>query len=299
MHEISGLLAAAPGVTAVYAMLRWTALAGLVVVTGAAVCACVCRPDGPSAVALRRVLGAGLAAGWAAGLVLLLLPGPLSPAGVRTRAGLLLALGAAWLLARRALAAPDARLARRIATTAGAAATAVLAAGIWYIGELPVGAPFILPLAAAETAQLAATAVWLGGTVALAAMLIAERDAAQALTAARRFAPAGVVCLHLLMATVNMEAWQSIGKAPTLLATGYGQLLLAQIGALTLLLALDALARACASRDTAAAPSVTKPAHRVVLHRTLAAQLAVGAALFLIAGPIPLITADLPIPPQG
>ncbi|MEV6106608.1 hypothetical protein AB0M28_18095 [Streptomyces sp. NPDC051940] len=291
MPDVSGFDAMA----SVYAVLRWCSLAGLVTVGGAALCAVLTRPAPPRArLALVRLLGAAWATG-SAGLVgLLLLPGPVSSPAVRLRATLLVLLTACWALGRYGIGDPWPTRVQRVLAAGGGAALVLTAAGCQQLAELPAQAPVVPALLLTQSVQLAATAGWLGGSAALAALLIAARGEPEALAAARRFTPAGLVSLHLLMAVTSMQAWQTLGAAPAVLGTPYGRLLLAQLGALTLLLALDALARACLHRTPAAPGGVV----RVVLHRTLATQLLLGAALFAVAGPLPLWSPGFPLPPS-
>ncbi|MFC7217490.1 hypothetical protein ACFQLX_04775 [Streptomyces polyrhachis] len=278
--------------------LRWCALAGLVALGGTALCLVLVRPVPPRArTALGRLLAAALGVGAAGLLGLLLLPGPLSGPSVRLRATLLVLLIACWALGRYALTEPlpapgGGRDWWRGAAALGTTALVLTAAGCWQLAELPPRAPLVPALLLMRSLQLAAITCWLGGLIALAVLLIVTRAEQPAMAAARRFTPAALVALHLLMAVVSMQAWQTVGAAPLVLGTGYGRLLLVQLGALTLLVALDALARACLQRPWDGAPGAVV---RVVLHRTLAAQLLIGAALLAVAGPLPLWSPELPV----
>ncbi len=215
---------------------------------------------------LRRLLLSGWLALALASVVLLLLRGPyergngvgavLDPsvlAGtVGTRPGLA-------LLARLALLAGVlfllVRVRRQEDWGRGAAGAGVLLsaglAGTWAAAE-HASAGIQVPVAMTSSVlHLLAMAVWLGGMTALLTVLYRAPETLSAAVVARfsRLAFASVV---VLVVTGVYQSWRGLGSWSALTTTAYGQVLLAKLAAVALLLAAAAISRRWTARLGAA-----------------------------------------------
>ncbi|MEU7401897.1 hypothetical protein [Streptomyces sp. NPDC044948] len=304
-----GGLAGDPGAAvAASAVFRVAGLAGFVLLAGGGLFACAARPAPPADRVVRRVLGAAWATASLATLGEVLtemvvgagpgglgrvpgIPAALTPPGAYGSGGWaarLLLLAASWALGVAGLALPDSQRLRRTVTGATAVLLVPATAATWVLGGRPAGAATGLRDLGVRTVHLGAVGVWLGGSVMLGCALVTSAGPGPAVSAAWRFSRIAVTSLTIWAATSSYLSWENLGTGPLTLMTSRGQLLLAHIGGLTLLLALDALARACVirarpgrHRRDRGGPQTTDRALRVVLHRSLAAQLALGATLLL------------------
>jgi copper transport protein len=255
--------AAAPGssavVGAVYGAARWTAFLGFALLVGGAYFLVACGPIG----AARRVLrltAAGAVALLVSTTVVLLTYGPqaegspLSGAllattlGTRTGHLLLLRLGLLGGLAGAAVVvARSARRGRAVGLPPGrrslVLAAAAALATTWSFASHSASSAHPLPLVALDVAHLVACAVWLGGLVALGAVLLGDRDSGLSRPAARRFSSTAAACVAVLVLSGSVQAWQRVGTPAALLDNEYAVLLLGKLGLVWLTLLLAGAAR--------------------------------------------------------
>ncbi|WP_217248678.1 copper resistance protein CopC [Streptomyces sp. AC602_WCS936] len=241
-----------PATAALHHIARYLAYLSAALLIGAAAFVALCRP--PDLAPLRRPLVASWWALLASTVALLLLRAPYE-AGTGPSAVLdVSALGdtastrpGALLLARLALLVPVAfllaRAARRhIRTPVSAAAGVALAVGLaltWAAAE-HASAGIQVPVAMTSSVlHLLATAVWLGGLVALLLTLRGTTDAATV----ARFSRAAFVSVTVLVVTGVYQSWRGLGSWQALTGTTYGRLLLAKLAAVAVLLAAAAVSR--------------------------------------------------------
>ncbi|MEV6167601.1 copper resistance protein CopC [Streptomyces sp. NPDC051954] len=223
-------------------------LAGALLI-GTAVFVAVCRPPHP-----ERLAKPLWAAWWTllgATLALLVLRAPYETGAGPATAFDASALGrtmtgrpGALLLARVGLlAAAAVLLRRRIPVVPGA----VIAGGLaltWAAAE-HASAGIQVPVAITSSAlHLLATAVWLGGLVAL---LMTLRQPVSALTVAR-FSRLAFASVTVLVVTGVYQSWRGLGSWNAFTDTSYGRLLIAKLVAVALLLAAAGYSRRWTAR---------------------------------------------------
>lgn len=253
---------AAPGSRAVgvlFAIARWLAYAGFVMLAGAAVFLFACWPAGAAnrrARLLLLVSAAALFTGTAASLLLQgpyaaglgvahLFDGAVVSATLQTRLGqalvarLVLLAGAELLLGwsiRRLPQAPRWVVVAGGVLVAGTAAT-------WPLAD-HAGTGIQVPLAFPVTVvHLSAAAVWLGGLAMLAGVLLPRAEVKEIAHALPRFSRIAFGCVVVLAVTGTYQTWRQVGTLPALTSTTYGRLLLVKICAFGLLIGLGYLAR--------------------------------------------------------
>ncbi|MFE2460119.1 copper resistance protein CopC [Streptomyces sp. NPDC059402] len=260
---------------------RYLSYLAAALLIGVAAFVALCRPPDPAP--LRRPL---VAAWWtllAATLALLVLRAPyeagtgpsaaLDPAALRdtlttrpgalllTRLGLLMPV--ALYLARAAR--PDRGDRRRGGRPLAAAVGVVLAVGLaltWAAAE-HASAGIQVPVAMTSSVlHLLATAVWLGGLVALLVTLRAPRPSPDPAGVVARFSRTAFAAVTVLVVTGVYQSWRGLGSWQALTGSTYGRLLLAKVVLVAVLLAAAAVSR----RWTAAlvtAPVVVREPDRV------------------------------------
>ncbi|MFH8976388.1 copper resistance protein CopC [Streptomyces sp. NPDC017890] len=234
---------------------RYLSYLAAILLIGTAAFVVLCRPPDPAP--LRRPLLAGWWTLLGATVALLVLRAPYE-AGAGPSAALdAAALGGtvetrpgALLLVRLALLVPVALLLLRTArgdrhrrrtplATAVGAASAVGLALTWAAAE-HASAGIQVPVAMASSVlHLLATAVWLGGLVALLATLRSSPDAATV----ARFSRTALASVTVLAVTGVYQSWRGLGSWPALTETTYGRLLLAKLAGVAVLLAAAAVSR--------------------------------------------------------
>ncbi|GAB2733171.1 copper resistance CopC/CopD family protein [Streptomyces bullii] len=239
---------------------RLLAYLAVALLIGTAAFAALCRPPDPSP--LRRPLQAGWWTLLASTVVLLVLRGPYeagtSPATALDPSALgrtLTSRPGLALLARLALLPVTAvflvRLSRPPAPdrTSPAALTAggTLAVGLaltWASAE-HASAGIQVPLAMTSSVlHLLATAVWLGGLVALLTLLRRSQPAAALpLNTVARFSRIAFASVTVLVVTGVYQSWRGLGSWPALTATSYGRTLLLKLAAVVALLMAAGYAR--------------------------------------------------------
>ncbi|MFD5802171.1 copper resistance CopC/CopD family protein [Streptomyces sp. NPDC127020] len=246
---------------------RYLSYLAAALLIGIAAFVVLCRP--PDASALRRPLVAGWWTLLGATLALLVLrapyeagTGPADALDAGALADTLTTRPGVLLLARLALLAPvalflvrmgraDRHRERRPLTAAVGAVLALALASTWGAAE-HASAGIQVPLAVASfVLHLLATAVWLGGLVALLVTLRAAPDAA----VVARFSRIALVSVTVLVATGVYQSWRGLGSWQALTGTTYGRLLLAKVALVTVLLAAAAVSR----RWTAALATARTP----------------------------------------
>ncbi|MFF9046160.1 copper resistance protein CopC [Streptomyces parvulus] len=232
---------------------RYLAYLAAALLIGVAAFVALCRP--PDTTGLRRPLAAGwwTLLGTTLALLLLRAPyeagtGPADALDADALAGTFTTRPGVLLLARLALLAPVALLLIRTArdgrhrspwATATDAVLAVALALTWSAGE-HASAGLQVPLAMTSfVLHLLATAVWLGGLVALLTTLRTAPDAATA----ARFSRVALASVTVLAVTGVYQSWRGLGSWQALTGTTYGRLLLAKVALVALTLAAAAVSR--------------------------------------------------------
>ncbi len=320
--ELPGQQAGGGTVGVLYGTGRYAAYAGYLLLVGGAVFVLVCWPGAARVRAVRRVVVGGWVTLAAATCVMLLLrpayatSGGLSasadPAGlahaIGTKAGtalvdrLLLLAGAAVLLAvlfgRRAR--PDGgaagaeggrRRTVRLGLALGGLVTAGALAATWALSEhasTGIQPGVAIPV---DIVHLLAAATWLGGLAALLAALHAAGDGATPPDrAVRRFSRLAFGSVTAVAATGTYQAWRQLGSWSALTDTTYGQVLLAKIALVAVLVALGARSRRWTARladppTAQARPAADRPGSRPATGRAPTQSSEDAAAVPLAAPP--------------
>ncbi|MFE0930466.1 copper resistance CopC/CopD family protein [Streptomyces mutabilis] len=234
---------------------RYLAHLAAALLIGTAAFVALCRP--PDTAPLSRPLVASWWTLLAATVALLLLRAPYEagtgPSAVldvsalgdtaTTRPGALLLLRLALLVPVALFLTRTSRTARRrVPTPVPAAVGAALAVGLaltWSAAE-HASAGIQVPLAVTSSVlHLLATAVWLGGLVALLVTLRGTTDVATV----TRFSRVALASVTVLAVTGVYQSWRGLGSWQALTGTTYGRLLLAKLAAVAALLAAAAVSR--------------------------------------------------------
>ncbi|MFB6555066.1 copper resistance CopC/CopD family protein [Streptomyces sp. NPDC056405] len=246
-----------PLTAALHKIARYLAYLAAALLIGTAAFVALCRPPDPAP--LRRPLVTGWWTLLAATVALLVLrapyeagTGPSAALDADALGGTLTSRPGVLLLARLALLMLVAlflvRMARgdryrhRERAPLAAAVGAVPAVGLaltWAAAE-HASAGIQVPVAVTSSVlHLLATAVWLGGLVALLATLRSSPDAATV----ARFSRTAFASVTVLVVTGVYQSWRGLGSWPALTETTYGRLLLAKLAGLAVLLAAAAVSR--------------------------------------------------------
>ncbi|GHA64568.1 transport integral membrane protein [Streptomyces tendae] len=267
-----------PLTATLHKLARYLAYLSAALLIGTAAFVALCRPPDPAP--LRRPLVAGWWTLLAATVALLVLrapyeagTGPSSALDADALADTLTARPGVLLLIRLALLAPAALFVVRVFrepqvsresseprrdrhpphSPLVAAAGVALAVGLaltWAAAE-HASAGIQVPVAMTSSVlHLLATAVWLGGLVALLTTLRASRPAPDAGTVAR-FSRTAFAAVTVLVVTGVYQSWRGLGSWEALTGSAYGRLLLAKVVLVAVLLAAAAVSR----RWTAALPT--------------------------------------------
>jgi copper transport protein len=249
-----------PVVAAALPVTRWLGFAGLALAAGVPLFVVACLPGGWAAARLRRLFawGVGLVAGGAvAGF---LLQGPYGAA-----TGLDTLLDPALLRATASSEAGWALLVR--AVLAGALAAALLphwrrgrppgrpqllGAGVAALGLAlsaaavghAVAGPWPALAVVVTTVHVAAMAAWLGGLAALIAVVLrGDGPAADVATALPRFSAMAFAAVAALVLSGVVQAVREVGSPSALGSTTYGQVLIAKLVVVLVILAAAAVSR--------------------------------------------------------
>ncbi|MEV5513073.1 copper resistance protein CopC [Streptomyces flaveolus] len=231
---------------------RYLAYLAAALLVGTAAFVALCRPPEPAP--LRRPLVAGWWTLLAATVALLVLrapyeagTGPATALDASALGDTLTSRPGVLLLTRLALLVPTALFLARTSrrrergplTTAAGAALAVGLALTWAAAEHAVAGPQVPLAVTSSVLHLLATAVWLGGLVALLTTLRGSPDA----STVARFSRVALACVTVLAVTGVYQSWRGLGSWPALTGTTYGRLLLAKLAGVCVLLAVAAVSR--------------------------------------------------------
>ncbi|MDG9727416.1 copper resistance protein CopC [Streptomyces sp. DH41] len=255
---------------------RYLSYLAAALLIGTAAFVALCRPPDPAP--LRRPLVAGWWTLLGATVALLVLRAPYEAGTgpstaldadvlggtLTTRPGVLLVVRLALLVPFALFLLRTARGDRHRERTALAAAGAAPTIGLAAAGGAVSAVGLALTWAAAEHASagiqvpvamtssvlhLLATAVWLGGLVALLLTLRGRPDAGTV----ARFSRIAFVSVTVLVVTGVYQSWRGLGSWPALTETTYGRLLLAKLAGVAVLLAAAAVSRRWTAAWVAAA----------------------------------------------
>ncbi|MFB8106156.1 copper resistance CopC/CopD family protein [Streptomyces sp. NPDC056007] len=257
----------------VYGIARYAAYAGFTLLVGGSAFVLGCWPRGASARPMQRLVVRGWLTLTAATLVMLLLRNPYTGSGkfadafdldglqavLDTKPGAalvsrLLLLGAAALFiavlfgtyARREDAVEKKDLTFGLAIGGGVVAAGI--AATWAMSEhasTGIQAGIAMPV---DVLHLLAVAAWLGGLVALLVALYRTPDIGSG--AVRRFSRVAFGSVLVLAATGIYQSWRQVGSWPALTGTRYGQLLIAKVVLIAVLLAVAWFSRRWTGRLT-------------------------------------------------
>ncbi|MFJ9676035.1 copper resistance protein CopC [Streptomyces sp. NPDC101221] len=263
---------------------RYLSYLAAALLIGAAAFVALCRPPDPAP--LRRPMAAAWWTLLEATLALLVLRAPyeagtgpsaaLGPAALRdtlttrpgalllTRLGLLVPVGLYLVRAARPVrpVRVDRRDRRRGGRTLAAAVGAVLAVGLaltWAAAE-HAAAGIQVPVAMTSSVlHLLATAVWLGGLVALLVTLRAPRSSPDTAGVVARFSRTAFAAVTVLVVTGVYQSWRGLGSWQALTGSAYGRLLLAKVVLVAVLLAAAAVSRRWTAALVTAPVAVREP----------------------------------------
>ncbi|MDF3290858.1 copper resistance CopC/CopD family protein [Streptomyces silvisoli] len=249
-----------------YGIGRYVAYGGFALLVGCCAFLAVCWPRGARLRVMRRLAVGGWAAMAVSTLALLLLRGPyVNGTGlggvfdlgavrsvVDTKPGtallcrlLLLAAAAVFLSVLFGAAFTRGAWAGRrnlaVGLAVGGTAIAAGLAATWSLAEhasVGIQPGVAMPL---DMLHLLSMAVWLGGLAALLTALY--RTAGIEREAVRRFSRIAFGCVCVLAATGGYQAWRQVGSWHALLTTSYGQLLVAKVALVAVVLAAAYVSR--------------------------------------------------------
>ncbi|MET9865777.1 copper resistance protein CopC [Streptomyces sp. NPDC006386] len=264
-----------------YGFGRYVSYAGFIVMVGGAAFVLACWPRGSGVRPVQRFVVSGWLALTAATLALLLLRGSFTGSGkvadvfdlsllgqvLQTKTGAalvsrLLLLAAAALFIAVLFGSYDKRddpREKRDLTFGLAIGGVVVAAGLaasWAMSEhasVGLQAGIAMPV---DVVHLLAVAAWLGGLGALlTALYRAPADAPVEASAVRRFSRVAFGSVLALIATGAYQSWRQLGSWSAFTDTRYGQLLLAKIALVVVLVGVAWISRRWTGRLTEAVPA--------------------------------------------
>ncbi|KDN78205.1 membrane protein [Streptomyces olindensis] len=264
-----------------YGFGRYVSYAGFIVMAGGAAFVLACWPRGSGVRPVQRFVVSGWLALTAATLALLLLRGSFTGSGkvadvfdlsllgqvLQTKTGAalvsrLLLLAAAALFIAVLFGAYDKRedpQEKRDLTFGLAIGGVVVAAGLaasWAMSEhasVGLQAGIAMPV---DVVHLLAVAAWLGGLGALlVALYRAPADAPVDASAVRRFSHVAFGSVLALIATGTYQSWRQLGSWSAFTDTRYGQLLLAKIALVVVLVGVAWISRRWTGRLVETVPA--------------------------------------------
>ncbi|WP_427166771.1 copper resistance CopC/CopD family protein [Streptomyces sp. C1-1] len=269
--SVSGDTAGSGGVGWLYGFGRYMSYAGFIVMVGGGAFVLACWRRGSGVRAVQRLVVSGWVALTSATLLLLLLRGSYTGSGkvgdvfdlsllgqvLQTKTGAalvsrLLLLAAAALFIAVLFGAYDKREddEKKDLTFGLAIGGTVVSAGLaasWAMAEhastgLQPG--IAMPV---DVVHLLAVAAWLGGLTALLVALYRSPAPVEA-SAVRRFSTVAFGSVLALVATGVYQSWRQLGSWSAFTDTTYGQLLLAKIGLVALLVGIASISRRWTAR---------------------------------------------------
>jgi copper transport protein len=296
---------------------RWAGYLGLVLLLGGAVFLSLCWPRGWAQRRARLLLTAGWAVGLAGALLGLVFKGPYDAGlgwdqvgrwdlltevldttyGKALIARIVLLAGIAIWLGRRARTPHGPGTPSR---WAGVLVAVALLATFSATGHAVVGSGGwdIALVFTSDMAHLAAMAVWVGGLVMLATVLLPSSQSADAAEAVPVYSWLATVSVAVLVVTGSYQAWRQVGSLPALAGTTYGRELIVKLALVAVVLSFAAASRVWVRRHYRSAPVVVyaasasdlldpRPAHpraevAPVARRSLRRSVAVEAVITMI-----------------
>ncbi|MBM2614202.1 copper resistance protein CopC [Actinoplanes sp. LDG1-06] len=164
-----------------------------------------------------------------------------------------------WMVARLVLLGIAAALVTRVRRRAGwrplvtmaALTTAILVT--WPLTGHPAAGPQAWLLIVADTAHLAAMSVWLGGLVALVAVVLRRAETRELRVILPAWSRLAAFAVYWLVAAGALQALIQVGTLDALFSSDYGRLILAKTALLALILAVAFVSRRLVNRGIAAA----------------------------------------------
>ncbi|MFA5882384.1 MAG: copper resistance protein CopC [Acidimicrobiia bacterium] len=263
-----------------WAAARWTVLASMALLVGGVAVAAVIWPRARDARATRRVVTAGWVGLTASTVVGALLFGAYSRGGSLVdaldlgvlRDTLATRFGEVWLLRLVVLVVAFVLLrvlfARRPAASsplpqwwlpAAAVVGVVLVCTPGLAGHASTGDHRVFALLT-DGLHVGAMAVWLGGLVVLAAVVLPRDDLDDLRVAVPRFSRVALGCVGILIVTGAFQTWRLVGGLTALRDDEYGRILVVKLVVFALLLVAASFSREIVARVFGAAPQPTPAA---------------------------------------
>ena len=262
--------------SALFWLARWVGYAALALLVGGAMFLLLCWPAGWAQPRVRRLLVTGWTASLSCSVAVLLLQGPYASGGglgqlanpdaltgtlgtdfgeyVLARIGLHLIAGVLLLRLAGRPAAPATSWRAVLAgwrTVLPPLALLVIALPATWVGTGHANAEASLLAAVADTAHIAAMAVWIGGLAMLSICLLprsADRPLPEVAAALPRFSQLATVSVAVIAGTGVYQAWRGIGSLSAVAGSRYGALLVFKLAAVGVLLWFGAISRSVVRR---------------------------------------------------
>jgi copper transport protein len=250
-------------VGAVYGATRWLLFAGLALLIGGAAFGVLVWPPARASARTRRWVWGGWTATMVASIAGFLAYGPyaagLGPGEafrstlldetLNTRLGEIVVVRVALLLLAipvlRALFARDGAAPRRVAwwwLGSGAALAVLLAASPGLAGHASTG-DWVPVAVGTDAIHVLSMAVWLGGIVVLASVLLPGRTVAELDHSLPRWSRVALVCVGAIVATGAFQTWRQVRSLEALRATESGRMLIVKLVLFAVILVLAAFSR--------------------------------------------------------
>jgi putative copper resistance protein D len=159
------------------------------------------------------------------------------------------------------------------------ALAAVYLASLAWAGHAAAGSERIVQICS-DIVHLLAAGAWLGALPGLVFLLDRARPLSTAAHTTQRFSVVGMVCVAALISSGFINAWFLVGSVPALIGTTYGQLLLAKLGLVLLMVSLAAVNRL----NLTPRLQNNDPEARRQLRRNAALETVVGIGVVAIVG---------------
>ncbi len=131
-----------------------------------------------------------------------------------------------------------------------------------------------------DVVHLLAAGAWLGALPGLVFLLGSARATDLTAQAVRRFSIVGLVSVGALILSGFVNSWFLVGSVPALLGTGYGQLLLAKLTLVVLMVSLAAVNRLCLTPRLHG----QNPDARLLLRRNAILETVAGLGIVAVVG---------------
>lgn len=258
---------------AVYGVARWLAFLAFAAMVGAAYLRASCRRGGYACTALRRVVLVSWTLLLGSSAIVLLSYGAYVEGGgwrdlvdptllsttLASRAGVALLARIGLLILIAALAVALERARRSGPATVRGQETAVLGgaallAGTWSVVSHSASGTRPGPFMLIDVTHLVATALWVGGLVAIAVTSSRRADPIEATQLTRRFSTTAAGCVVVLVGTGLVQSWRRVGSLAALADNDYAKLLLVKVSLVGATLLVAAVTRHFVLRRRASVP---------------------------------------------